>query len=121
MRILVADDNALLRRGVVRILSDEPGWEICGEVGNGAEILEKVRELQPDVALLDIRMPGLSGLEAASLLRAEFPTLKILIMSQYGSSELLARAMEAGANSCVDKARMATDLTKEIKKLVASS
>jgi two-component system, NarL family, response regulator DesR len=121
MRILLADDNALVRRGVIRILSDEPGWEICGEASSGTEVLEKSRELQPDVAILDIRMPGLSGLEAARLLRKEFPALKIIIMSQFNPSELLPRAQESGADACVDKARIATDLTQEIKKLTATS
>lgn len=121
MRILIADDNALVRRGVIRILSDEPGWEICGEASSGTEVLEKARELQPDVALLDIRMPGLNGFEAARLLRKEFPALKILIISQFNPSELLPRATEAGADGCVDKACIATDLTQEIKKITATS
>ncbi|HEY1462456.1 MAG TPA: response regulator transcription factor [Terriglobales bacterium] len=120
MRILIADDNALLRRGVTRVLSDEPGWEICGEAMDGADVLQKARELHPDVVVLDIRMPGYNGFEAAHLLRKEFPALKILIMSQFDPAELLPRAREAGADGCVDKARIASDLTQEIKKLAAN-
>lgn len=83
MRILIADDNDMVRRGVTEILSSEANWEICGEARDGSEVLRKARELLPDLILLDISMPGTSGFEAARLLRQEVPAVKILIISQH--------------------------------------
>jgi len=116
MRILIADDNLQVRRGVAAILSGE-NWEICGEASDGREVIEQARTLAPDVVLLDVRMPGLNGLEIAEQLRKEMPVAKILIMSQYDPSHLEPRALAAGANACIDKARLATDLVEIIKRL----
>ena len=118
MRILVADDSPLVRQGVTRTLSNENGWIVCGEAIDGNEVAFKARELQPDLVLLDIRMPGLSGLEAARLLRQEIPAIKILIMSQYERRELLPRVLEAGADDCIDKAKLGTDLVPAVKALM---
>jgi DNA-binding NarL/FixJ family response regulator len=117
LRILIADDNPMVRRGIIRLLSDEPLWELCGEVADGAQILESVDQLRPDVVLLDVSMPGLNGLEAARLLRQQFPQTKIVIMSQHDPRQLRPRALEAGADACVDKARIASDLPAAIRAL----
>jgi DNA-binding NarL/FixJ family response regulator len=117
MRVLIADDNELVRRGTARLLSVEKELEICGEASNSRETLQKPDELMPDLILLDISMPGMNGLNTAQLLRQKLPALKILIISQHDSSQLLPRSLEAGAHGCIDKARIATDLLPALRKL----
>ena len=114
MRILIADDNQMIRSGVADILSSE-GWDVCGEASDGAEAIEKARELRPDVVLLDVSMPGIDGLETARRLRGENPGVKIVMMSQHESARLLPRAIEVGANACVDKGRVAMDIGDAIR------
>jgi DNA-binding NarL/FixJ family response regulator len=110
MRILIVDDNDRVRRGVVAMVSAETGWKVCGEANNGADAIRKARELLPDLLLVDISMPDLSGLEVARLLRQELPQIKILVMSHHDPAQLLPRALEAGANACLDKAYLHRDL-----------
>jgi two-component system response regulator NreC len=117
MRILIADDNDAVRSGVVRLLSSETGWRVCGEARDGSEALQKARELRPDLILLDVSMPGMNGLEAARLLRQELPEAKILVISQHDPIQLLPRVVEAGGNGCVDKSRLGTDLLASIRSI----
>jgi DNA-binding NarL/FixJ family response regulator len=121
MRILIADDNAVVRSGVRNLLSRQRNWEVCAEASSGVEAVEKAHEANPDVAVLDIRMPGKDGLETARVLRREMPGIKILIMSQFDPEFLLPRAREAGANACIDKTRLGTDLLRVVRQLEASS
>jgi len=120
MRILVADDSRAVRRGLVNLLSLEKSWQVCGEVEDGASVLPKARELRPELVLLDMSMPGMNGLEAAAELRREFPQIKILILSQHDPAPLSAAAKIAGADACLDKARLATELIATIRKLQAA-
>src|ERR1700687_5417206 len=115
MRILIADDNDAVRRAVVRLLSSEAGWKVCGEARDGSEALQKARELLPDLILLDVNMPGMNGLEAARLLRQELPEAKTLVISQHDAIHLLPSVVEAGGDGCVDKGRLSTDLVASIK------
>ena len=121
MRILIADDNDMVRRGVVRILASVTNWEVCGEARDGSEALRKARELLPDLILLDISMPGINGLEVARLLRQEVPETKILVISQHDPIQLLPRAIEAGAHACVDKSRLGSDLVATMESLRRTS
>jgi DNA-binding NarL/FixJ family response regulator len=116
MRILIADDNERVRSSIVKLLSFEPGWEIC-EAGDGQSAIQIARQLLPDVILLDISMPGLSGLETATRLRPHLPKAKILMLSQEDAALLLPDALAAGAHGVVDKSRLVTDLSPAIKKL----
>ena len=120
MRILIADDNQLVRRGIVRLLSTEASWEVCGEVARGDEILKAAEGLRPDLILLDVSMPGLNGLEAARLLRPQLPKVRIFIMSHHDASHLRAAALEAGADGCVDKGSLAAELPAMIRALPAA-
>jgi DNA-binding NarL/FixJ family response regulator len=115
MRILIADDNEFIRQGITRLLKDEPVWQICGEASNGDEALKKVRKLLPDLVLLDISMPGLSGFEIARLIREEFSEIKLLIVSNNDAAQLLPSALQAGADGCLDKACLAAELMTSIK------
>ena len=117
MRILIADDNDGVRRGVAALLSSEAGWKVCGEARDGSEALRKARELLPDLILLDVSMPGMNGLEVARLLRQELPEAKILVISQHDPIHLLPRVLEVGGNACVDKSRLGTDLLAGIKSI----
>ena len=115
LRILIADDNDAVRRGVIRLLSPQTDWQICGEARNGTEAIEKARELTPDVILLDISMPGMNGLEAARLLRKESSSVKIIVISQNDPKLLLPQVLAAGGDGCVDKGRLGPDLVGSIK------
>lgn len=117
MRILVADDSEPVRRGVTSILASKPEWQVCGTAADGAEAIQKAQELHPDLVLLDVSMPGISGLETARVLRREVPGAVIVIMSQHDPAQLLPNALEAGAQACVDKSRLAKDLVPAIEKI----
>jgi DNA-binding NarL/FixJ family response regulator len=110
MRILIVDDSELVRCGISALLRSNMTWDVCGEAASGEEALQKTQDLLPDLVLLDISMPGISGLETAFLVRQKAPNTKIVIMSQHDASDMLPRTLQAGANACVDKARLSVDL-----------
>ncbi|MCL7965547.1 MAG: response regulator transcription factor [marine benthic group bacterium] len=97
IRILIADDHALVREGIRRVLDEDPGFDVVAEASDGRKALESIEEMNPDVAILDISMPELSGLEVARRLREERPAVKILILSMHDESEYVMRAVHAGA------------------------
>jgi DNA-binding NarL/FixJ family response regulator len=117
VRVLIADDNEMVRRGIKDLLASEMTWQICGEAKDGADAVQKSRELRPHIILLDISMPQLNGLQAARLLRKDLPEVKILVMSQHDPVQLLPRVIEAGANGCVDKSRIGVDLLPAIRSI----
>jgi len=117
MRILIADDNDLVRRGLIRLLSAEAGWTVCGEAKDGLEALQKARELLPDLILLDLRMPGMNGLDATRRLRLELPEAKILLITHHDPVQVWPGLVEAGVDACLDKGRLGTDLVATIKNL----
>jgi DNA-binding NarL/FixJ family response regulator len=119
MRILIADDNEHVRRGIRKILASRTQWEICGEAKDGTEAIQSAAQLLPDFILLDVSMPGLSGLEVARILREIVPATRILVMSQHDPAVLIPRALEAGAHACIDKSRLATDLLPTIERVAA--
>jgi DNA-binding NarL/FixJ family response regulator len=121
MRILIADDSALVRRGVMDILASARNCEVCGEAKDGVEAIQRAGELLPDLILLDISMPGLGGLDVARVLRKEVPDAKILMMSQHDPVLFLPRAVEAGADACMDKSRLGTDLVAAIERVERNS
>jgi two-component system, NarL family, response regulator NreC len=96
------------------ILSSKPNCEICGEAADGRETIRVACELLPDLILLDVSMPEMDGLQATRLLRAALPSVKIVIMSQHDPAHLLPNALQAGANACVDKSLLSTDLVAVI-------
>jgi two-component system nitrate/nitrite response regulator NarL len=120
MRILIADDSDVVRRGVIGILSAEPGWIICGEAKDGLEAVKKAQELVPDLILLDISMPGANGLEVTRRLRQHALQAKIVLISQHDPAQILQSALTSGADACVDKGRLVSDLVMTIKKLTSS-
>lgn len=121
MRILIADDSELIRRGIGILLAKEAAWEVCGEASDGTEALEKVRELKPDLVLLDISMPGGNGFETSRQMKQELPATRILIISHHEASKMLSSALESGADGCLDKSRLSLDLLDTIRNLQSAN
>ena len=119
MRILIADDNDRVRRGIRAILKNENGFEVCGEAADGAQALDKTRKLAPDLVLLDVHMPSSDGFEVAHRMRLEFPKVKVLIMSQSEAGMMLPSALKCGASGCIDKTYLATELASRIRTLLS--
>lgn len=117
-RILIADDHQAVRQGLRWVLEKHAGWEVCGEAVDGWEAIEKAISLKPDVILLDIRMPNLSGLDAAPVIRKELPESEILIISQQETAESLPLALRVGAGGFVSKYAVDTDLVPAIENLM---
>ncbi|MFI6942451.1 response regulator [Streptomyces sp. NPDC050418] len=111
-RILLADDHALVRRGVRLILDSEPDLTVVAEAGDGAEAVEKVRAEQPDLAILDIAMPRLTGLQAARELSRIRPDLRILMLTMYDNEQYFFEALKAGACGYVLKSVADRDLVE---------
>jgi len=115
IRILVVDDHPIVRQGLKTLLEGHSGWEVIGEASDGAEALEKARELNPDVMVLDVTMPRMNGLEACSLLRRQFPDLEILFVTQHDSPQMMRDALDAGARGYVVKSNAARDLLAAVE------
>lgn len=105
VRILIVDDHDVMRGGLRSLLESRPGWEVCGEAANSTDAIEKAKTLRPDVVVLDISMPGFSGLDAVPLIRKETPGSEVLILSRYEEREMRLKALEAGARGYVTKSQ----------------
>jgi DNA-binding NarL/FixJ family response regulator len=112
VRILLADDHALVRRGVRMILDNEPDLEVVGEAGDGAEAISTARRENPDLAILDIAMPRLTGLQAARELSRLLPDLRILMLTMYDNEQYFFEALKAGASGYVLKSVADRDLVE---------
>ena len=118
-RILIAEDQEMVRGALISLLELEDDLEVVAQVGRGDEVLDAARASEPDVALLDIEMPGMTGLEALEQLAAALPTVKILILTTFGRPGYLRRAMEGGAAGFVLKDAPATELASAIRRALA--
>jgi DNA-binding NarL/FixJ family response regulator len=110
IRILLVDDHPIVRQGLKTLLQGHSGWEVIGEASDGAEAVEKAKDLSPDVMVLDVTMPRMNGLEACRVLRQECPELEILFVTQHDSPQMMREALEAGARGYVVKSNAARDL-----------
>ncbi|GAA0957831.1 response regulator transcription factor [Kribbella koreensis] len=117
IRLLIADDQALVRGALAALLDLEPDLEVVSEVGRGDEVVEAVRSAKPDVALLDVEMPGLDGIEAAAALRRAVPEVRVLMVTTFGRPGYLRRAMEAGAAGFVVKDTPAAQLADAVRRV----
>jgi two-component system response regulator DesR len=115
-RILIAEDQEMVRGALISLLELEDDLEVVAQVGRGDEVLDAARASEPDVALLDIEMPGMTGLEALEQLAAALPAVKILILTTFGRPGYLRRAMEGGAAGFVLKDAPATELASAIRR-----
>ncbi|UJP10403.1 response regulator transcription factor [Microbacterium sp. KUDC0406] len=118
VRILVADDQALVRGALATLLSLEDDLEVVVQVGRGDEVLDAAREHSPDVALLDVEMPGMDGLGAAALLRRELPGIRVVIVTTFGRAGYLSRALAAGVTGYVVKDTPSAELADVVRRVM---
>ena len=117
IRLLLADDQALVRGALATLLELEPDMTVVAEVGRGDEVVAAARESNPDVALLDVEMPGIDGIEATRELRAALPDVKVVIVTTFGRPGFLRRALVAGANGFVVKDTPARQLADAVRRV----
>jgi two-component system response regulator DesR len=119
IRLLLADDQALVRGALAALLSLESDLEVVAEVATGDAVLDAVREHRPDVALLDVEMPGLDGIGATAAVRDAFPDTRVLIVTTFGRPGFLRRALQAGAAGFVVKDTPAAELADAVRRVHA--
>lgn len=119
IRILIVDDHSVLRAGIRALLDVQSDFEVVGEAGNGQEALARVRELQPDIVLMDIGMPGMDGLAATREIKSFLPDTKILILTQHENKEYVLPSIKIGASGYVLKRADGDELLQAIRHLFA--
>ncbi len=117
IRILIADDHAIVREGLKQVASDVPDMVVADEACDGLDVLSKVRRNQYDVIVLDIHMPGPSGIDILRQLKSEQPTLPILVLSMYPEEQYAVRALRAGASAYLTKGSAPDELVAAIRKV----
>ena len=119
IRVLVADDHFIVRTGLVSLIQAEPDMTVVGQASDGAQAVELYRHLQPDVALMDLRMPVRSGDQVIDLIRGEFPSANILVLTAYSGDEDIHKALDAGARGYVLKSSAGDALCQAIRGVAA--
>ena len=114
IRILIAEDHLIARVGVKTILNMQPDMTVVAEAANGAQAIEMHREHRPDITLMDMRMPGTSGLEAIVAIRGELPEARIIALSTYGGDEDIRRALQSGVRAYLTKDVLHDELIRAI-------
>ena len=117
VRLLVADDHEIVRKGLRALLEAEPGWEVAAEAVNGRDAVEKAKQVKPDVAILDISMPLLNGLEAARQIVKSIEQTKVLVLTVHDSDPLIQQVLEAGARGYMLKSDAGRDLVTAVDAL----
>jgi two-component system, NarL family, response regulator DesR len=117
IRLLLADDQALVRGALAALLNLEPDLEVVAEVDRGDRVVDAARDAKPDVAVLDIEMPGLDGIAATAALRESMPGCRVLVVTTFGRPGYLRRAMEAGASGFLVKDAPASQLADAIRRV----
>ena len=115
IRILTADDHALLRYGIASLVGTEPDLELVAQASTGREAIEQFRLHQPDVTLMDLQMPDMNGIEAIIGIRSEFPNARIIVLTTYLGDVQVTRALKAGARGYILKGRLAGELFETIR------
>ena len=118
IRLLIADDHALVRSGLRSMLQREPGVEIVGEARNGREAVELCRSLEPDLVLMDVRMPEMDGLEATRAIKQECPGTGVLMVTMHENRDYMLEATKAGAAGYVLKDASRNELISAIRRVV---
>jgi len=116
-RILIADDHEIVRHGIRALIESHPGWEVCAEAVDGREAVEKTVELRPDLALIDVSMPNLNGLDAARQILQALPHTCVLILTMHESEQIVREVLEVGARGFLLKSDAARDLVSAIQAL----
>src|SRR5438876_2881589 len=117
LRIMVADDHEVVRKGLVSLLQAQPEWQVCGEAGDGREAVEKAIQLKPDILILDIGMPSLNGLEATRQILKTTPNARVLILTLHDSDQVVREVLNAGARGFLLKSDAARDLVAAVDAL----
>jgi DNA-binding NarL/FixJ family response regulator len=115
--VLLADDHTILRVGLRAYLRYHDDIEVVGEAQNGGDAVAQVKQLQPDVVIMDISMPGMNGIEATRLIRAQYPQTKVLILSQHEDPDYVIPLLQAGASGYILKSALGTDLLSAIRQV----
>lgn len=115
IRVLLADDHTLVRNGIRALLERVPEIQIVAEADDGREAMRLIKEHQPDIALMDIVMPGLNGLEVAARVTKDFPNVRVIILSMYASEEYVWQALRLGATGYLLKGANSTDLEQAVR------
>jgi DNA-binding NarL/FixJ family response regulator len=119
IRILLVDDHALLRQGTVELLEHEVDMEVIGQAENGQEAIQFARDLQPDIVVMDVRMPGMSGVEATRQIRSELPHIQVLVLTAYDDDQYVFSLLQAGASGYLLKTAPASELIQSIRQVQA--
>lgn len=119
IKIVIADDHAIVREGLKRIVSSADGMEVVGEARDGNEVLRRVRDLSFDVLMLDLSMPGRNGMETIKLVRAEKPKLRVLVLSMHQEHQYAVRAIKSGASGYMTKESAPDLLVQAIRKIAS--
>ena len=119
IRLVLADDHAVVRSGTRELLEQEPDLKIVGEASNGEEAVRLARELQPDVLVIDVRMPKMSGVEATRRIKAESPDMKVLVLTAHDDDEYVFALLQAGANGYLLKTAEIEELVRAIRTVAA--
>ena len=120
LHILIVDDHEVVRRGLHALLETQAGWEVVGEAATGPEAVKKVNQIKPDVVIMDITMPVMSGLDATRLIMETAPQTKVLIFTMHDSEQMMQSALEAGARGYVLKSNAGSELIAAVKALSAN-
>jgi DNA-binding NarL/FixJ family response regulator len=119
VRIVLADDHAIVREGLKRIVSEVQDFAVAGEAADGTQVMQIVRSLEFDVLVLDLSMPGRSGMELIKLVKAEKPRLRILVLSMHQETQYAVRAIKSGASGYLTKESAPAQLEQAIRKIAA--
>jgi len=119
LRILIADDHAVVRFGLKTILSHQEGWQVCGEAKSGEEALALALQLEPEVAILDINMPGMNGLDALKAIRERLPAIRVVVLTLHSSLELVHQIKRLGGKGYVMKSDCDRDLVDAVSAVAA--
>jgi DNA-binding NarL/FixJ family response regulator len=119
LRIMLVDDHYLVRVGLTSVIALEPDMTVCAEAATGEQAIASFRTHRPDVTLMDLRLPGMSGVEATQMIRAEFPDARIIVLSTYGGDEEVYAGLQAGAMAYLMKSVAREELVLTIRKAAA--
>jgi two-component system NarL family response regulator len=121
IRVLVVDDHQIVRKGVVALINSEAGLQVVAEAADGQEAVALFRQHQPDITLMDLRLPGIGGAEATRLIRQDFPAARIIVLTTFDGDEDIYRALQAGAQSYLLKGMSYDELLDAIRSVHAGA